>query len=224
MMNCEQTNSFLEDYLDGYLDEAQRQELEAHLAACQECQTDLDNRNAVLKGLRALPVPRPSPGFEERVLSNARQGNRKHVGFSAGFGSAVAAGLMVWFVVGFWHPSDRPEHNALSVIVMQVEQPREVSLAFNVPHAIRDVTFRIELPEGIEIEGYPEQRELVWMDQLPKGRNVMNLNLVARQGVNGELLARIQHGDKEQVFHVPVRASMNGVGITPSFEQNTISI
>jgi hypothetical protein len=224
MMNCEQTNSFLDDYLDGFLDEAQRQELEAHLATCQECQMDLDNRMAVLKSLRALPVPRPSPGFEERVLRNARHGNRKHVGFSAGFGSAVAAGLLVWFAIGFWYPSDRPEHNALSVIVMQVEQPREVSLAFNVPHAIREVTFRIELPEGVEIEGYPEQRELVWMDQLPKGRNVMNLNLVARQGVNGELLARIQHDDKEQVFHVPVRASMNGVGVTLSFEQNTISI
>jgi len=224
-MNCEQTNSFLDDYLDGYLDENLRLELEAHLTTCQDCQTDLENRKAVLKSLRELPVPRPSPGFEERVLNNARHGHRRmHTGFSAGFGSAVAAGLLVWFAIGFWHPADRSEHNGLSVVVMQVEQPREVSLAFNVPHAIKDVTFRIELPEGVEIEGYPAQRELVWIDQLPKGRNVMNLSLVARQGVEGELLAHIQHDGKEQVFHVPVRASINGVGITPSFEQNTISI
>lgn len=224
MMNCEQTNSFLDDYQDGYLDEGQRQELEAHLSSCPDCQKDLENRNSLLKGLRELPVPRPSPGFEERVFRNARQGSRTHTGFSAGFGSAVAAGLLVWFAIGFWHPAERTEGSGLSVVVMQVEQPREVSLAFNVPHAIKDVTFRIELPEGIEIEGYPAQRELVWVDQLPKGRNVMNLNLVARQGVDGELLAHIQHGDKEQVFHVPVRASMNGVGITPSLDQNTISI
>jgi len=224
MMNCEQTNSFLDDYQDGYLDEGQRQELEAHLLSCPDCQKDLENRNSLLKGLRALPVPEPSPGFEERVFSNARHGNRTHTGFSAGFGTAVAAGLLVWFAIGFWHPADQTEDSGLSVVVMQVEQPREVSLAFNVPHAIKDVTFRIELPEGVEIEGYPAQRELVWVDQLPKGRNVMNLNLVASQGVDGELLAHIQHGDKEQVFRVPVRASMNGVGITPSLDQNTISI
>lgn len=224
MMNCEQTNGFLDDYLDGYLDKGQRLVLEQHLSTCPACQADLENRKALLKELRALPVPDPSPGFKARVLRNARQGHKLPGGFSAGFGSAVAAGLLAWFAIGFWHPADRPEHNALSVIEMQVEQPREVSLAFNVPHAIQDVTFRIELPEGVEIEGYPSQRELVWVDQLPKGRNVMNLNLVARQGVDGELLAHIQHGGKEQVFHVPVRASMNGVGITPPLEQNTIAI
>jgi hypothetical protein len=224
MMNCEQTNSILDDYLDGYLTDGQRLDIESHLATCADCRAELEKRKVFFAGLRNLPVPDPSPGFEERVLRNARHGSRSPIGFAAGFGSAVAAGLLVWFAVGFWQPTGLPEHNALSVIVMQVEQPREVSLAFNVPQAIRDVTFRIELPDGVEIQGYPAQRELTWVDQLSQGRNVMNLNLIAKQGVDGEILAHIQHGDEKQVFHVPVRASMNGAGITPPIIKNTITI
>lgn len=224
MMQCEEAKNLIDDYLDEYLDEDQKAALEKHLSLCAHCRAERDHLRAFREELCAIPVPAPSPGFEERVLRQAGHSHRVHVGFAAGFGSAAAAGLLLWFAVGLWQPTGLPGQNALSVIAMQIEQPHEVSLAFNVPEELQDVTFRIELPEGVELQGYPNQRELVWKDHLNKGRNVMNLNLIAKQGMTGELRAHITQGDKERVFHVPVTASMKGVGIKPKTVNNTISI
>jgi hypothetical protein len=223
-MKCQEAKNLIDDFLDEYLEEPGKSELETHLTQCPDCRAELGRIRVLREQLRAIPVPPPSPGFEERALRQAGHSHRVHVGFAAGFGSAIAAGLLVWFAVGFWQPSGLPGQDSLSVIAMQIEQPQEVSLAFNVPEALQDVTFRIELPEGVELQGYPKQRELVWKDHLNKGRNVMSLNLVAKQGTTGELRAYISQGGRERVFHVPVVASMKGVGIKPASVDNTISI
>jgi hypothetical protein len=214
-MQCDKATTLIDDYLDGYLDGALERELTDHLAGCPQCRAELQRRQELLVQLRAIPVPAASPGFSQRVLRHARHGHHSRVGFATGFGSAIAAGLLVWFVVGLWQPATTPEPGGLSVITMRLSQPREVSLAFNVPQAINDVTFRIELPEGVELQGYPSQRELVWQDRLNQGRNIMNLKLIAKQGAEGELLAHIKHGDKERVFRIPVKTSINGAGILP---------
>ena len=223
-MQCDKAKKLIDDYLDGYLDSAQERDLSTHLASCPECQAEVKQRQALLVQLRGIPVPAPSPGFSERVLGHASHGHHSVFGFATGFGSAIAASLLIWFVVGLWEPAINPEQGGLSVITMRLSQPREVSLAFNVPQAINNVTFRIELPEGIELQGYPSQRELVWMDQLNKGRNVMNLKLIAKQGADGELLAHIKHGGKERVFRIPVKASIDGAGILPSPYRGNILI
>lgn len=224
MMLCKQAKSLMDDYLDGYLDDDQECDLVSHLSLCLNCQGELNQRRALLTELRAIAVPEPSPGFAKRVLSHAGHGHRARLGFATGFGSAIAAGLLVWFAVGIWQPASVSEDDALSVIALQVAQPHEVSLAFNAPYEIQDVTFRIQLPEGVELQGYPSQRELTWNDRLYKGRNVMNLNLIANQGADGELLAYINHGGKERVFRLPITASMNGVGVTHPLLKKTISI
>lgn len=224
MMLCKQAKNAMDDYLDGYLDDDQAHDLVAHLSVCPDCQGELNQRRALASELRAIAVPAATPGFAQRALRHAGHEHRTRLGFATGFGSAIAAGLLVWFAVGFWQPVGSPDEDALSVIALQVAQPQEVSLAFNVPYEIQDVTFRIQLPEGVELQGYPSQRELVWNDRLHKGRNVMNLNLIANQGADGELLAHINHGGEERVFRIPVTASMNGVGVTHPLLKNTISI
>lgn len=224
MMQCKQAQNLMDDYLDGYLDENQERDLVSHLSVCPECRDVLSRYQELKTEMHALPVPPVSPGFAERALRQAGHDSRVRHGFAAGFGSAVAAGLLVWFAAAFWMPSGGTGEAPLSFVALQVAQPQEVSLAFDVPHDIQDVTFRIRLPDGVDLQGYPAQKELVWSDHLKKGRNVMNLNLIAHQGTKGELQASIEHGGKERVFHIPVTASMNGVGVTRPLSGNTLSI
>ena len=65
----------------------------------------------------------------------------------------------------------------------------------------------VSLPEGVELSGFPGQREITWETSLVEGRNVLPLTLVALTPVGGEVFATLQHGDKDQVFRLKVNIS-----------------
>jgi len=54
-------------YVDGALDEAQRAEVLAHLAACPACREQEASERSLRSRLQALPALEPRPGFEERL-------------------------------------------------------------------------------------------------------------------------------------------------------------
>ena len=61
--------------IDGALAPAERERVEAHLAACAGCRAARDRTAAALAALDRLPAPpEPSPGFEQRFYARlARQ-------------------------------------------------------------------------------------------------------------------------------------------------------
>ena len=63
----------------------------------------------------------------------------------------------------------------------------------------------VVLPEGVEVDGFPGQREIVWMTSLKEGRNVLPLTLLATSPVGGELLATLRHENDDKTFRVRVK-------------------
>jgi anti-sigma factor (TIGR02949 family) len=61
MMNCEEADRFLDAYLDGELDPAERAELEQHLAGCAECQQKLDRLRQFREFFTANAPHYPAP-------------------------------------------------------------------------------------------------------------------------------------------------------------------
>lgn len=71
-MNCEQAREQMDDYLDGYLDEAGRWALEGHVEACATCSASLRELEGLLRQARqrstALSPGRDLwPGILERI-------------------------------------------------------------------------------------------------------------------------------------------------------------
>src|SRR5204862_6291580 len=60
-------DDLLSAYLDGEVTDAERTEVEAHLATCSECRSDLDGEADVRRLLRELPAVDPPFGFYERI-------------------------------------------------------------------------------------------------------------------------------------------------------------
>ena len=223
-MHCTEARNLLDDHLDGMLDAQHDDALRNHLADCAACRDELAFRQDLQRRLQALPVDPPAPGFAARALQHARRRHaQRRRGFATGFGSAVAAGLALWAAVGFWQPGDNASAPRIQAITLQVQQPRTVSLAFNVPQQERfeRVTFRIELPPGVSVADRPGQREIVWQDRLEPGRNLLTLPLVAEQDARGELVARIEVQGVEKIFRIPVRAVSRVDGQALSFETRT---
>jgi len=208
-MNCVQTTTLLDDYADGHLGPAEYEAVTRHVQDCAQCREALEETQRLVGALRQMPLPAPSTGFTTRVLNRAReaaQGQRRshrRWGFAAGFASAAAAGLTLWLITAGWPgpkaPAIAPDIGAVALTAHEI---RSVSLAFNAPSDIRTVTFSLELPPGVRLQGHPGERSIVWQGRLTKGRNVLHLRLIAQDGAGGELVARIRDRDKSKAFRL----------------------
>lgn len=166
----------------------------------------------VLELLRDYPMATADAGFYDRALARAtHEGSRRQRNrwIMTGFGSAVAAGLVLWFVSGiFLSTPDVPQpDNRIPGVAMTLEAPRTVNLVFASASALEAATLTVTLPDGIELAGFPGQREITWQTSLMEGKNLLPLELIALTPAGGEVLARLEHDDRNRTFRLRIEVS-----------------
>ena len=172
----------------------------------------ITEEQALLDLLKDYPVPEAEAGFYDRALVRAvhrgsrRQRNRWVL---AGFGSAIAAGLAIWMITAiFMTAPQRPDAEpTIPGVTIAMEQEHTVRLVFSSAEALDSATLTVSLPDGIELAGFPGQREITWETSLEQGRNLLPLTLVALTPAGGELLARLEHKDRNRTFRLRVDVS-----------------
>ena len=175
--------------------------------------SDTDKQDQqVLELLRDYPAAEASAGFFDQALVRAtHEGTRRQRNrwLMTGFGSAIAAGIVLWFVGGFFLGAPTPPATEASIpgIAMTLEAPRTVNLVFASKSALEGAMLTVTLPEGIELAGFPGQREITWETSLVEGRNLLPLELVALTPAGGEVLARLEHDNRGRTFRLRVNIS-----------------
>jgi anti-sigma factor RsiW len=91
----------LSAYLDGEVTDAERAEVESHLATCAECRSDLDGEADVRRLLRELPAVDPPFGFYERILrdgpgATGRPDKKRRLRFGL---ANIAGAAAVWLLI-----------------------------------------------------------------------------------------------------------------------------
>ena len=162
--------------------------------------------------LQDYPAPVADPGFYDQALARATlQGSRKQRTrwVMTGFGGAIAAGLAIWMIGGMLMntPQLHDAGQSIPEVTMALEEPRTVNLVFSATEAMDAATLTVSLPAGVELAGFPGQREISWETSLSEGRNLLPLKLVALTPVGGELLARLEHKDRNREFRLHVDVS-----------------
>ncbi len=242
-MNCTEFHKAIDDYRDGgpgfEPGAEQRVRCDRHLQACRQCTELLARHDALQQALRAMPIPELSPGFAERALRVAAEQNRaaQHLvgnspqrvgadsfqrgdsrqhhrhGFVVGFGSAVAAALALWVVVGLFPqqmPGDAPT-DAVPVVTIALNEQRDIKLAFFSDQPLKGARISIQMPENVALAGFPGQRELSWETNLAQGDNLLRLPVIATGAATGELVARIEYGDQYKVLKVNIETGALGL-------------
>ena len=205
-MNCEKFHQQLDDYLDGQLAESEKLELEKHIDSCNECHLYYGQAALLQHQIKHLSVPEPQPGFEERLFAKLESNSKKTNGihwFPASLGGAMAAMLLMWLTI-FSQQQDSDNGLQQLTIEMGQAQTKIVQLVFNSPDSFNEATFTIELPENLELQGYPVNRMISWQSQLKKGRNSLALPLVSIGKVKGEVVARLSSGEQSKEFRMKV--------------------
>ncbi len=159
--------------------------------------------------LRDYPMPEAAAGFFDQALVRAtHEGSRRQRNrwLATGFSSAIAAGLMLWMIGGFFltAPDVPVVDPGIPGITMTLEEPRTINLVFASAEPLDTATLTVELPPGIEMSGFPGQREVTWETNLSAGKNLLPLKLIATSPFGGEVLAILRHDDRGRTFRLRV--------------------
>ena len=163
----------------------------------------------ILELLKDYPMAEAATGFYDQTLVRAtHQGSRRQRNrwLLTGFGSAVAAAMALWMISSVLLTSPEPPDSEAVIpgVTIAMQEPRTVNLVFASATALDIATLTVSLPEGIELEGFPGQREITWETSLNEGKNLLPLTLVALSPVGGELLARLEHDNRNRIFRLRV--------------------
>jgi len=171
---------------------------------------DINKQDQEIQGLlRDYPMPTADAGFYDQALLRAtHEGSRRQRNrwLMTGFGAAIAATLAIWAVGGMLLSTPELPDPAAAIpgVTIALEEPRTVNLVFASETRLDAATLTVSLPEGVELQGFPGLREITWETSLNEGKNLLPLTLVAMSHAGGELLARLEHDDRDRTFRLRV--------------------
>lgn len=209
-MNCTDIHQHLDDYLDGQLNKQDQLAFLGHVEGCDTCQHTLHRAQELQLALATMPAPPMRGDVLKHAMQEARNGSahskaqRSRHWFAAGFGGAMAAGVLVFLMAG-------PMNNMLAdktpvnEITMQLSEPRQLNVVFKVPEAMNNVVMELQLSDGLQLANRPGQKTFRWQTSLKQGKNSLPLSVEAKRAGQAKIVARIIKDGKQKVFHLNLK-------------------
>ena len=209
-MNCTDINTHIDDYLDAQLSQQDQLAFEQHVSKCADCRQDVELAKSILTDLKNLSIPQPSANFEQRVFAEVSRQHKDHhrFTFATGFATAAVASLAIWFASTVMVPDALIEQPLMISVAMN--QTQTVRLLFDSQIDIEQAKLSIDLPDNMQLDGYPGHRALSWQINLIKGQNILALPVMAIQHGRGELVAQVSYGDKVKTYRLVLMTAKNG--------------
>lgn len=208
-MNCTQFHNMMDDYIDGSLSAIELNHFQVHMNNCSTCRNRVIAAQNLMAALQDTPVPAAKHGYEQRVLKflESKPAQKTHFRnwFIAGFGSAVAATFTLWLTFSSLSIFSNNAENMASVNLF-VKKEQTVDLIFKLPNELAQATLTIELPDKVEISGYPGKRQLSWNTSFKKGSNRLALPIIASEANKGILIARLKTKGTTKIFHIMINS------------------
>jgi len=110
----------------------------------------------------------------------------------------------------------------MASVTMTLQETRTIRLVFAAPADMSDASLSLSLPPGVELAGHEGRHEIRWKTSLQRGKNVLPLKLVAREGSGGELVAHLEHGDRQKTFRVRVMVRPDPHDLASTYGSTTV--
>lgn len=224
-MNCQQAQHQLRTTVD-FISTVPEGALLAHLQQCQQCrEVAEDQRLQAL--LQSLPVPPPSPGFAERVLTEAWQHSdqgRRDPGtaiIKARWPVAAAASLVAAVVGLTLVLNQQPMPIGGDRVVSNSVAPSEdagseaafaqvdMLLISGTSYPRANITLRLD--ENISLQGRPGQRSLRWQAHIAAGNNQLSLPLTLEGADSGKVSVEVESNGVRKIATFTVSSGGDGV-------------
>jgi hypothetical protein len=208
-MRCEDIEDLLNEHADAELTTARRQDVEAHLATCDDC-SKAWHAAEWLHRYGALPTPVASEAFIAKIdaMRQPSRATKRTSPWVAAVGGALAAGIAL-VAFNYFRAAVDGGVPAVPLLTMSLNETRDVRVTIDSPEAFMDVEVRVVLAGGIELQGFRARRELRWTTDLEAGVNRLTLPIVASDSSGGKLMVAVGHGDKQRAFVVQIDVAEN---------------
>ncbi len=166
-----------------------------HQEVCTDCARYDREMRSLLEGLATLPLPGEHAGERRRLPAGAP----RWVALAATLVVGIALGLVL-------AQRDGPgtTFEAAPVELVSAGEQR-IAIAIESAREYAEVEFVVDLPEGIELAGFPDQRQVRWTGALAEGRSRLRLPLRVSEGAQGgKLVTRVRHAGGERHLVVPL--------------------
>ena len=199
-MNCTEFREHWSAWHEGW-PECDPDGMRTHWRACAACAEHDRQMRRLTEALAALPPVADAEKVDVRRGLAPRW-------------TALAATLVVGIVLGLlWADGDRFDRAdpaaaiEAAPVTLGASGEERISIAVESPRSYADVEFLVELPQGVELAGFPGQRSVSWRGHLAEGRSRLQLPLrmTSEMAVDGVLITRIRHSDGERRLVVPLR-------------------
>lgn len=208
-MDCEQVEQRLYDHLAGEPLEAESRD---HLGGCEACRTRLSELQEVQELLRARKSPAPPADLAARIhrrLAAEPAVRRFRLNWPSMAAGAVAAGLILALVTVILR--QQAPLPTIQTAAIGLATPSSVTIGFNVAKDVDDVTYQIDLPDGLQFMDANNQpiqaRSVTWQGSLKRGVTVVPITVRGVQPGRFEILATVRKNQFAQTTKivVPVR-------------------
>jgi len=205
-MDCRTAANCIEDYLDDMLDGAALGRFQEHVESCPDCRNRLARERVLRDALKVLPIPAPAPEFAALAFERAASAQTRRPRINTSVFMRLAASILVMITLGFlFRDAWRPDRREWSEAFVTLNRPEEIRLVFHSKQDLDGVTLRLEPPEGVELVGFDNQREIVWQTDLIRGENLLVLPVIVRNWEGGSLIAEIRHGNQNKQFGLRIK-------------------
>lgn len=185
-MDCRTLQHDLDALLAGEHGPESTEAAKHHLSGCPACQAYADDVRALQRALAASAGGEMPAATRRRLLH--RRTHRPAMAAAAVFLAAGAA--LIWQQLGQDTGPAAPGDAEWTTATVRLD--------LQSANALTDVQFRLELPEGTQLDGHPGQRSLSWRDDLHAGSNQLTIPLIVSGEPQGELVARLEHDGRSR--------------------------
>lgn len=211
IINCKICLNLVDEYLGKRLDADSRQVIENHLEHCASCQARYAQERDFRQRLQTQLIARPRAGFADHVLARTVEHHRNKASRNwSFFGGAIAASFIIAvtsFVLRIAPQSDAD----LVRQTLALNQVQNISLALDSREELKGARIILQLPDNVELRGFPGQRMISWNTDIDRGVNLLSLPVLGIAEKNGLLVARLEHGNKSKEYTVELRVRAPGV-------------
>lgn len=211
-MNCEDAISSFQSTTENGSTDLESRKAAEHVAGCDECRDALLGIAALRKLRDQEPARAPEDFFRQAMQGATTNARPQESGFGfwhgIGIGAAVAASLVMAFMISFEMPAPQTgPTSATPAFVIAMHEPRNVNIAIDAGRDMRGATLNVYLTGGVALAGYGSQREISWTTDLKQGINQLQLPVIATDLRGGSLLVRLDHEGEQKVFLVELKIS-----------------
>lgn len=221
-MECKKILEEMSSYLDNQVDEKEKVEIEKHIQSCVSCRKGLEELKLTLSQIHSLKKKEIPLYYHSQLMSKVSQLSEKRVPiwiFNLNWQS-VAAVFILGIIAGgglFLTLSRQKQAsfnngniavektNITRINTLKLNEYGDLTFTVNSKIEVKNVVFKVELPEGIYMASSPGKKVFSWEGDLLEGENIISLHVKAAKSGNWSVNARVRtDGTVLKTFDMPV--------------------